>query len=661
KVNVRRDASRNPLFDVMFIMQNMEMNSLELEGLRIKNYNFKNNIAKFDITMTAIEGKDDIYLNLGYSKKLYREETIERMKNHFLNLVNKIIINKNIKIKNIEISNEEEKELILNKFNNTTVNYQSDKTIQQLFEKQVKKTPDNIAIVCGDKKVTYRELNERANSIARTLRKKGVIPNSIVAIMLERSIDMMVGLFAILKSGASYLPIDPSHPEDRIKYMIEDSKTNVLLTEGKFSEKIKFNGEEVYLDNKESYSNDLRNLKNVNESSDLAYVIYTSGSTGKPKGVMVEHKQVNNFIHGIEKEINIKSYKNMLCVTTVSFDIFVLESIVPLSYGLTITIAKENEQVDAILLNQIIIKNNIDILQATPSRMQLLIEENSFKESSKVINSVLVGGEAVPLSLLKELQKYSNLKIFNMYGPTETTIWSAVKEISEDKQITIGKPIANTKIYIVDKNNNVQPIGVAGELCISGDGVVRGYLNNEKLTAEKFIENPYKPGERMYKTGDLARWLSNGSIEFLGRIDHQVKIRGFRIELGEIESKLLEIEAIKEVIVVDKEKNDNKYLCAYYVGDKNYTVNELRTVLEKNLPEYMIPSYFMKLENMPLNTNGKISRNELPNPDIDIVTGAVYEAPRNETEEALVKIWEEVLGVNNIGINDNFKKIFLSI
>ncbi|SHK85304.1 amino acid adenylation domain-containing protein, partial [Clostridium cavendishii DSM 21758] len=408
------------------------------------------------------------------------------------------------------------------------------------------------------KKITYRELNERSNALARTLRKKGVRRDEIVGIMVERSIELIVGIVGILKSGAAYLAIDPSHPEDRIQYMIDDSKMNILLTEKKLSEKVKLNGEKVYLENEEVYSKDLRNIKNVNEASDLAYVIYTSGSTGKPKGVMVEHKELVNYIMFTrDKYFNQKDLK-MPLYTSVAFDLTITSIFAPIISGNTIVIYKEKET-DKLI--EKVFTNDNEIIKVTPAHLNFLM---NIENVNKSIKKLIVGGEELKENLAQNISKLFDydIEIINEYGPTEATVGCITHNYDHNKSyknsVLIGKPINNTGVYIVDSNNKIVPIGVMGELCISGDGLARGYLNRPDLTAEKFIENPYKPGERMYKTGDLARWLPDGNIEFLGRIDHQVKIRGFRIELGEIETRLLEVEGINEVIVIDKEKDGDK-------------------------------------------------------------------------------------------------------
>ncbi|MBN3429370.1 non-ribosomal peptide synthetase, partial [Clostridium botulinum] len=543
KLNIIRDMSRNPLFDVMFTMQNMDIEDIEniaIDDLKFELYDTYNNISKFDLTLSAIEIEEEILLSIEYNTRLYKRETIEKMINHFSRILSNLSKDIYIKIDEIEIIEEEEKNQILYEFNDTKVEYPKDKAIQELFEEQVEKTPNNIAVVFEDKKLTYRELNEKANSLARVLRDKGVKADSIVGIMVERSIEMIVGIMGILKSGGAYLPIDPSYPVERIEYMIEDAKIDILITSEEFINKVKFTKSIVNIKEKSLLKKD--NLDIINKSSDLAYVIYTSGSTGRPKGVMVEHKSLINLCNYHNKKFNIKEEDKSTSYAEFSFDASVWEVFPYLIIGATIYIINENIKLDIIKLNKYYEKNNITIsFLPTPICQQFMEVDNT---SLRVI---LTGGDK--LNNYKEKQ----ISIINNYGPTEATVLTTSYNVkSKVNNIPIGKPMYNQRVYILN-NKKVAPIGVSGELCISGDGLARGYLNNPELTSEKFVDNPFEPGERMYRTGDLARWLPDGNIEFLGRIDNQVKIRGFRIELEEIENRLLEYEGVKEAVVVAKE------------------------------------------------------------------------------------------------------------
>lgn len=655
RLDLKRDLSRNPLFDTMLILQNTVRQEIAVEGLKFKPFHHELGISKFDLTLNAVETSNGIQFEMEYCTKLFKPETIMRMAGHFLNLLEVIGKNSDIRLKDIEIVTKAETEQLLKVFNNTKAEYPKDKTIHQLIEEQVERTPDNIAVVFEEQQLSYRQLNERANQLARVLREKGVRSNEIVGIMVQRSIQMIIGIIAVLKAGGAYLPLDPDYPKERIGFMLENSGAQVLLTENTLFGTIRFTGTVIDLYDPGVYVSDGSNFPVINHPSDLAYVIYTSGSTGKPKGVMIEHRAVVNFIQGITAKINFSGNKTIISVTTISFDIFVLETLLPLSKGIKIVIASEKQQIDPVELHAVILRNNINMLQTTPSRIRMLLSNENTAECLENLTEIMVGGEALSKTLIQQMKQVCRGKIYNMYGPTETTVWSTLQEIARDDQIDIGKPVNNTQIFILNQYNQLNPVGVAGELCISGEGLARGYFENLELTAERFVPNPFLPGEKMYRTGDLARWLPDGNLEFLGRIDHQVKIRGYRIEMGEIENQLLKHEFIREAIVVAKEDNtDNKYLCAYIVADKDLTVPELRDYLAQELPDYMIPSYFIMLKEMPLTPNGKIDRKALPDPDGSINTGVEYVAPATEMEAKLAGIWQEVLEVERVGTRDNF-------
>jgi amino acid adenylation domain-containing protein len=689
KLNLRRDLSRTPLFEVMFVLQNIGIDARESMGLRFTPLTFTNKTAKFDLTLEAFErGDQKILFGLEYCTRLFQRETIVRLTRHFVNILTVVTANPAIQLKGMEFLSAEEKEQILKGFNNTKAEYLKGKLVHELFEEQAAQTPTRIALQFKDETLTYRELNEQANRLAGVLRGHGVKPNNPVAIMVNRSLEMIIGIMAILKAGGAYLPIDPEYPGERIKYMLEDSETGILLTQDELNSKAEFRGIVLDLNDRRVFQKGAVELAKVNTARDLAYIIYTSGSTGQPKGVMIEHRAVHNFIRGITERIDFTAGKTILALTTISFDIFGLETLLALAGGLKIVIASEQEQLNPMLLSEVIIQNRIEMLQITPSRLQLLLSDEHYRSCFENLTEIMIGGEALPESLLGEVRKLTRAKIYNMYGPTETTIWSTVKDLTADTAktaVNIGTPIANTQIYIVDPNNRPQPVGVAGELCIAGDGLARGYWKQPELTAEKFIFNPFhddyklqitdsklnqlnsenfnlqsgilnlKSNRRMYRTGDLAKWLPDGNIEFLGRIDYQVKIRGYRIELGEIEVQLLKYEAVKEAVVVAGEDGKgNKYLCAYLSGDRELTVQELRAYLSGVLPEYMVPSYFSQLFKLPLTPNGKIDRKALLEPDGAMSTGVEYVAPQNDIEMRLAEIWREVLGIEKVGVNDNF-------
>ena len=698
KLNLRRDLSRNPLFDTMLALQNMDMSSSEIAGLKFTPYDFKNEISKFDLTIWAVESGPTIQLDIEYCTQLFKKETIERLARHFRNILARTVRNPDLILGEIDPLSEAERKQLLEEFNNTRLAYPQDKTIHGLFEEQVERTPDNIALIFEDQALTYRELNAKADSLASVLLEKGVTTDNIIGIMVKRSLEMIIGLLGILKAGGAYLPIDPEYPAERIKFMLADSRAAILLTQADLAHKIDYSGitgidiTQPWLYERVDSNPPLTAASN-NTARHLAYVIYTSGSTGKPKGVMIEHRAVINFMTGIKARIDFDASKTILALTTISFDIFGLETWLPLAQGMKIIIASEIGQRDPKYLGQLIRNHQINMLQTTPSRMQMLINSQYDLTYLQDFQEIMIGGEALPESLRLELQKYTQAKIYNMYGPTETTIWSTVKEITAGTAINIGTPIANTQIYIVNRDNQLQPIGVVGELCIAGAGLARGYLNRLELTVAKFVPNPFYSEQcivnieqftvnneqfnennlqlltaecqlnnnsqlnngLMYKTGDLARWLPDGNIQFLGRIDHQVKIRGYRIELGEIEARLLSHPLIKKtVVLVREDPKGDPYLYAYFVSDAQLSAMELREYLLEDLPEYMVPFHYIQVEKIPLLPNGKTDQKALLAMDLDIQSEIDFVDLGNSIEAMIRQVWREVLGLEKIGVRDNF-------
>jgi amino acid adenylation domain-containing protein/thioester reductase-like protein len=600
-------------------------------------------------------------LDYDYLLEVYSEEEIDQMHNHLCNLLTNALDNPSKKLYELQMLSPEELNQLLIGFNQTALPYEA-KTVSGMFEEQVRKSPDSTALVFADKCLTYHELNERANQLARYLRSKMMTRNSLVGLMVNRSLEMVIGILGILKAGAAYLPIDPGYPSDRIAYMLKQSHTHLILTDRDNPDQVisTTNCEfvNISLSNPAVYFADSLDLNTNSKlsSDDLAYVIYTSGSTGKPKGVMVHHRALCNLINGITAKIDLQN-KTIVSLTTISFDIFFLETILPLAKGMKVIIANEDEQTIPRYLFELIIKHQVKVLQATPSRMKLIIDEQHGLECLNSLSHLLIGGEGFPMSLLSRLKNVTTAEVYNLYGPTETTVWSAMKNVTQGEKITIGKPIANTQIYILDDHLSPVPIGSVGEIFIGGDGVSLGYLNNPELTNERFLANPFVPNKKMYRTGDLGRHLSNGEIECLGRNDNQVKIRGFRIELEEIEACLLGHSAINEAsVTVREDKAGKKHLCAYLIGVTRTSHEDLRSHILNSLPNYMVPAWFTWLETMPLTPNGKINRQALPEPS-EMAYGRQltkdYTAPRNDLEGNLARLWAEALEVERVGIDDN--------
>lgn len=608
--------------------------------------------TNYDFNMVVLPGKK-INVEFIYNALVYDKKFVERLKEHIKTVILEMIQNPEILIKDIEMITVEEKKELLSSFNCTEVDYPKHKTIAEIFEDQVNRNPNNIAVAFEDQKLTYKSLNEKANQLANVLRSKGVTANTIVGILTGRSPEMIIGLLSILKAGGTYLPIDPEYPPERVNYMLEDSGSKILLTQTHLIGKTTFHGEVIALDEVGLYQGSTENLMRKNTSRDLAYVIYTSGSTGKPKGVEIEHASLVNLVFWHQRTYHITSDDRATLIAGPAFDASVWETWPYLLSGAGLYIPNEEIRVSTTNLIQWLQDNLITIsFMPTPLAEALLVEQ---WPSEIALRAMLTGGD----KLHRRPDSDIPFALFNHYGPTENTVvatWTHIKPENTGEVLpSIGCPIDNTNVYILDKNDRLQPIGAPGELCISGNGLARGYLNRLDLTAEKFVANPFNPRIKMYRTGDLVRWMPDGNIEFIGRIDQQVKIRGFRMELGEIENQILKHEAVKEAVIIAREdKQSDKYLAAYFVADHELTASELKTHLLKELPEYMVPMYFTELDKLPLTPNGKIDRKKLPDPKGRSNMGTEYAAPRNQKDGIIQKVWQEILGINKIGIDDNF-------
>ncbi|HII08744.1 MAG TPA: amino acid adenylation domain-containing protein [Methanosphaera sp.] len=647
-VDVTRDMSRSPLFDVMLILQNNEEEEINLGDIDTEWIDAKDSVSKFDLTFNIVEYNGEYGVLLEYCSALFNEESIRLLADHFVTLLGNIMVGVDKRLKDIEIVSDCEKRNLLNDFNDVKLSYLKEKTIVELFEEQVEKTPDKVAVVCKDKKLTYRELNEKANILACKLRNIGVKPNDFVAILTEKSLEMVIAMCGVVKSGGAYIPINVTYPEERIKYIIEDSKSKVLITYEAELPTILNEITVINLENDDVWEEKLVELDHVNRSTDIIYAIYTSGTTGQPKGVMIEHKSLNNHLLTVKNNIfNVEG--DIPLFTNYAFDLTVSPIWGSLLSGKKLVVCREDED-----LLEYATKNQIAVIKAVPTHFMLLLEAS--KEFGRPqINRVLLGGEVVTDMLIKKIYEVvgDNVEIINEYGPTECTIACSYTFLDKHEKITIGKPFYNCQLYIVN-HGKLCGIGVPGELCVAGDCVARGYLNKEKMTDEKFEDNPFGDG-KMYHTGDLARWLPDGNVDYLGRMDEQVKIRGFRIELGEIEGQIRKLEKVKDAAVIAKEDNSGeKSIYAYYVAneDKEILVSDLRESLSSVLPDYMIPTYMMQIESIPITRNGKLDKKALPN--IEATSEREYVAPRNSVEKDLAKIFEDILGVEKVGIYDDF-------
>jgi amino acid adenylation domain-containing protein len=543
-------------------------------------------------------------------------------------------------------------------WNRTEAEYPREKTISQLFEDQAARTPEDIAVISANVRLSYRELQNRVNRLAGYLQSQGVGPDVIAAVAIERSHKMLIAMLAILEAGGAYLPIDPGYPRDRIAFVLADSEAPLLLTTEDVRKRLPTTAAKIISmdDDRAAISGDSSvSTTSPATGKNLAYVIYTSGSTGKPKGVMVEHRNVVNFFTGMDRAIG-TDRGVWLAVTSVSFDISALELLWTLTRGFTVVIhGKEGTHTIA----REIETHHVTHLQSTPSLARMLATDPRSLASLASIQKLLLGGEALPASLITQLRDVVRGEIFNMYGPTETTIWSTTYRIEGNPTtIPIGKPIANTQVYVLNPAFEPVPVGEAGELFIGGEGVVRGYWKRPELTAERFLADPFHREGRIYRTGDVARFMPDGNLEFLGRVDFQVKLRGFRIELGEIEATLEQMPSIRQAVVVAREdKPGDMRLVAYVVAKTNESATpaSLRAALTSKLPEYMVPSHFVFLDRLPLTSNGKIDRKALPPVSVSGAgAGGVDDDPHSEIERVIAGAWAHALGVDRVSRNDNF-------
>ncbi|TMI56674.1 amino acid adenylation domain-containing protein [Candidatus Bathyarchaeota archaeon] len=675
ELHPERDLSRNPLFQVMFVLQNTPRPFPETSGFSIERVDVLAETSPFDLSLYLRERNGKLIGFIEYSTDLFDRSTIERMIGHFQTLLEGIVANPDQLISTLPLLTEAERHQLLVEWNDTAAEYPKDSCIHELFEAQVERTPDAIAAEFEGKRLSYRELNSRANQLAHYLRRLGVGPESLVGICIERSLEMIVGLLGILKAGGAYVPLDPAYPRERLRFMLEDAQVSVLLTHESLIENGRLNTEDrnappfsilepqiktICLDTdwEKIAQQSERNPDTGATAQNLAYVIYTSGSAGQPKGVQVEHRSVINCLYSMRQQIGLTEKDILLAVTTISFDITALETYLPLTTGAKLVLARGDEALDGRQLRDRLTKCGATTMQATPSTWRLLLEARW--EGDRRLK-ILCGGEVLSRELADQLLERAR-SVWNLYGPTETTIWSAIHKVQPgDRSVPIGSPIANTQIYLLDSRLQPEPLGVPCELYIGGAGLARGYLNRPDLTAERFIPNPFndEPGSRLYRTGDRAHYLCDGNIEFLGRVDDQVKIRGYRIEPREIESVLNQHPAVKETVVVLRERDSSgdKDLVAYFVPrqDSSPSVIDLRGFLRRKVPQYMMPAILIAIDALPLSPNGKVDRSKLPPPDDSRPNlEETFVEPRTEAEQLVAQVWEEVLKLDKVGICDNF-------
>jgi len=677
KLNPKRDLSRAPIFNVIF--QTLYQPTASQTKKTANQLVIKHRAPDYETTVTDLrvlvtEATDQLIIKFQYNTDLFSPDTIKQWLGYFKTLLIHILANPKDKLKDLELITSKEKDYLINDYNDTKADYPKDRTIHQLFEEQVKRTSNNIALIFDRQKLTYQELNNKANQLANYLLKQKTVKQSEtkIAVLLNHSPEMIISVLAILKTGSAYVPIDPACPINRIKYMIKDANSPIIITRDRFKSKLSwFKKETIYL-NAEDIQNKLskespNNPKTRSRSTNLAVIIYTSGSTGRPKGVMLNHKGTINNVYLKIKGFGINSGINTLCLNhSVGFVASIWQIFTPLILGRELMIYSKELTINPTGFFKKSHEDKIDLIEITPKYLEVFLGSNSKNKLN--FKTIIITGEKLESNLVHRfLKAYKNIKLFNAYGQSEcsddTLHYKIDRKNAKDlEKIPIGKPAANTQAYILDKNMKLIPPGIPGELYISGDGLTRGYLNQPDKTKQVFLPHPFIEGQRIYKTGDIVNMLPDGNIEYVSRTDHQVKIRGNRVELGEIEANLNKLPQIKQAVVLAKEeKNKNnkatadQYLVAYYISKTKITTEELRNYLKTILPEYMIPGCFIKLDNFPLNSSGKLDRLALPEPDKNqFINQKKRQPPTTSLEKKLVDIWQEVLGIKKVGINDNF-------
>jgi amino acid adenylation domain-containing protein len=670
-ISPQRDLSRTPIFQVVINLRNVPKRQTSLEELEMEKSLRENDSSQFDLALEFdVDEGGELVASLRYNVDLFDESTIMRMATHYQNLLGELLMKTGSPIAELVMLAPSERQRIVGDWTETVADYPREKCIHQLFEEQVERTPDKVALVFEDQQLTYRELNARANQLAHYLRSLGVGPDVLVGICLERSLEMVIGLLGILKAGGAYVPLDPSYPPERKAFMLEDSRSPVLVTQlrhaehlpGLFSQVIRLDADGDLLA-RQSENNLPINIKPDN----LAYTIYTSGSTGKPKGVLVSHYNVVRLFQATQTWFRFDDQDVWTLFHSFAFDFSVWEIWGALLHGGQLIVVPYFVSRTPEAFYNLLIRARVTVLNQTPSAFHQLIQadENAGKNELN-LRWIIFGGEVLDFQSLRPwFDRHGDERpiLVNMYGITETTVHVTYRPISQRNLAAkgvsaIGIPIPDLQVYLLDTHRQVVPIGVPGEIYVGGAGVARGYLNRPDLTAEKFIQNPFsvEPGARLYKSGDLARWRPGRQLEFLGRQDTQVKVRGYRIELGEIEATIEQYPEIqKAVVLLREDQPKDKRLAGYFVlaSGETLDVNKLRSFLQERLPDYMIPSAFVQMDAFPLNINGKIDRRALPTPEAGVVTDR-YLAPRDDIEKRLVSIWEEILGIERVGVRDNF-------
>ncbi|MFD2169280.1 non-ribosomal peptide synthetase [Tumebacillus lipolyticus] len=659
-----RNLSHTPLFQVMFNLQNASVENLSLTGLQLEEMVADTGSASFDLTLGLTESKRGLAGRFEYSSDLFDQTTIERMITHLITLLHGVVERPDERLASLPLLTEAERKQVVETFNQKQIEFPTG-LMHQLFEQQVAVRPDKTAVEHLDQTLTYAELNARANQLAHYLQGLGVGPESLVGLCVDRSIDLIVGMIGVQKAGGAYLPLDPDYPVERLKYLLTDAKVAVLLTHEHLLPNLpETSATTVCFDRDAELIAACPTDKPISDATEdnLAYVIYTSGSTGAPKGAMLEHKNAVAHHHAIIDHYQVNPSDRIVQFASISFDVSMEEISPTLAAGATLVLRPGKSIMASDQFLDWLAEQKITKFNPPTAYLHAFLQDLAEQKLTlpPALRLVVTGGERAMPSMIRAWREVASEHntLYNAYGPTETTVTATVyDEALPDGDVPIGRPLMNTQSYVLDALMQPVPIGVPGELYVGGKGVGRGYLGREELTAERFLPNAFRPGERMYRTGDIVRYLPDGNLQFLGRADGQVKIRGYRIEVGEIENVLVKAPGVREAAVIAREETPGvKYLAAYVtVSPDAPSTGDLRKHLGQSLPDYMIPSAFVILDEMPLTPNGKVNRSELPKPDDERPElGVAFIAPSGELEQLVAEIWQEVLGVSRVGVNDNF-------
>ncbi|MBW4677590.1 MAG: amino acid adenylation domain-containing protein [Desmonostoc geniculatum HA4340-LM1] len=660
-----RDLSRNPLYEVMFVLQNTPSSVEEVSGLTLRTLEFDSGTAQLDIFLSMSESEEGLTGCLEYNTDIFDSTTITQFINYFQTLLENIVANPEQCLSELSLLTAFEQEELLFKFNQTYADYPQDVSLHQLFEQQVELTPLSVALISDSEEITYRQLNHRVNQLAYYLQKQGVTKEALVALCLERDLDMVVGILAILKAGGAYIPLDPSYPVERLNFMLSDSQASLLISKQEILEKLSLSATKtVCLDiHKEEIAQEsLENPINIYSSDNLAYIIYTSGSTGTPKGVLGTHRGTVNGLHWLWKTYPFTPGEVCCQKTAISFVDSIWEIFAPLLQGIPTVIINKATVLDPQLFIESLAQHQVSRIILVPSLLRLLLDNYSHLVKKLThLKFWITSGEALSVKLVQTFQELMPFaKLINLYGSSEVSANATNYDTSllpeQAHIVPIGRPIDNTQVYVLNRDLQPTPIGVIGELYLGGDGLAKGYLHRPELTQERFIDNPFIPGNKLYKTGDLVRYHQDGNLEYLGRHDEQVKIRGFRVELGEIAAAIAQHPNVQEsVVIASNDAQENPRLIAYVVTEKQDITTQLLSYLQQKLPNYMLPSTFILLDKLPLTPNGKVDKRVLLSSDvIQSNTNKAFVAPRNFTELSLAKAWENLLNTSPIGVTDNF-------